>query len=550
MKLGLTEKQYISLLSLVVETELSEQPEPPPSEPEAGTSDQQGGGQGYPNVTKWESGVERGPANQIGVTKWSDVVGSKLQRGKANPLTEQVTSDDVMKGRFGINPKANTKLINSKYTDNFEKFVSPVSDNFYVPKGTKIISKYTNITLKMDNWEKDDQLKKWLPLNPTNPMSWKKLLPFIGNAIYSFRTPDNNVYTGVILNSILEEYRDKDINQFYKLTPDPTQWGFAGYFDNNGKKFSLSYWQNVGIYWSEVWEEHSTEIILMIGSVIAGLLTGGAADVGLLGAAAQTGAMTSVEGLTYRAFYTYVAEGLVWSGGGIYEISQGKSLSGVMDIAFATLLPCIHFKWGIFTGLEEFTEKEIADLSKTFAGKTSEELESVFNTLTNRQKEIFRRIQIIPKSEWEKGVKELYNRAGVKFEKMGIKPAEKMEETYLKIGNFIQNKWYLSLPASLTRDFAFLGLVENIFQKFKVQDTPKGEEAIKVTEKVYLANPDKKVATKEIIETIKKSKDVDGYINSINETLKNKFQSVPFDTTGDESELIKLRSKIKPIEQN
>ena len=74
-----------------------EQPEPPASTPEAGTSDKQGGGQGYPSVTKWESGASRGPANQIGVTKWSDVVGSKLQRGKANPLTEQ--PDNVMDRR-------------------------------------------------------------------------------------------------------------------------------------------------------------------------------------------------------------------------------------------------------------------------------------------------------------------------------------------------------------------------------------------------------------------------------------------------------------------
>lgn len=40
----------------------------------------------YPEVGHWESGVTRGPANQIGVTKWEDVVGSKLTRGKANPL--------------------------------------------------------------------------------------------------------------------------------------------------------------------------------------------------------------------------------------------------------------------------------------------------------------------------------------------------------------------------------------------------------------------------------------------------------------------------------
>jgi hypothetical protein len=47
-----------------------------------------GGGGGakpvYPTVTKWESGATRGPANQIGLTKWKDIV--KVTRGKANTL--------------------------------------------------------------------------------------------------------------------------------------------------------------------------------------------------------------------------------------------------------------------------------------------------------------------------------------------------------------------------------------------------------------------------------------------------------------------------------
>ena len=64
------------------------------AQPSAGTSSQQSGGQGYPEVGKWESGVERGAGNQVGVTKWSDVVGSKLVRGKGNPLKEQ--SDYLM----------------------------------------------------------------------------------------------------------------------------------------------------------------------------------------------------------------------------------------------------------------------------------------------------------------------------------------------------------------------------------------------------------------------------------------------------------------------
>jgi len=45
-----------------------------------------GGGEAaeYPTVTKWESGATRGPANQIGLTKWRDIV--KVTRGKDNTL--------------------------------------------------------------------------------------------------------------------------------------------------------------------------------------------------------------------------------------------------------------------------------------------------------------------------------------------------------------------------------------------------------------------------------------------------------------------------------
>lgn len=41
----------------------------------------------YPEVGHWESGVTRGPANQIDTkSNWSTVVGSKVSRGHANPL--------------------------------------------------------------------------------------------------------------------------------------------------------------------------------------------------------------------------------------------------------------------------------------------------------------------------------------------------------------------------------------------------------------------------------------------------------------------------------
>lgn len=88
MKVKLTEDQLKKVLKSIEEEtpmEVDEQ-ETTSSEPSSGTSSTQSGGQGYPQVGKWESGVTRGPANQIGVTKWSEIVGANIKRGKANPL--------------------------------------------------------------------------------------------------------------------------------------------------------------------------------------------------------------------------------------------------------------------------------------------------------------------------------------------------------------------------------------------------------------------------------------------------------------------------------
>jgi len=58
----------------------------PTTSDDAGTSPGAADYPPYPEVGHWESGVTRGPGNQIAVTKWSDTVGSSLTRGKANPL--------------------------------------------------------------------------------------------------------------------------------------------------------------------------------------------------------------------------------------------------------------------------------------------------------------------------------------------------------------------------------------------------------------------------------------------------------------------------------
>ena len=51
-------------------------------EGEEGSAPSSGGGSTYPTVTKWETGLTRGPANPIGNAKRQD----KVVRGKANTL--------------------------------------------------------------------------------------------------------------------------------------------------------------------------------------------------------------------------------------------------------------------------------------------------------------------------------------------------------------------------------------------------------------------------------------------------------------------------------
>ena len=96
MKLIISEKQ----LELILSKELDISEQDAPATGGDGTSSTQSGGQGYPAVGKWESGVTRGPGNQIGITKWSDVVGSTIKRGKGNPLKEQNLT--LMRGGYNV----------------------------------------------------------------------------------------------------------------------------------------------------------------------------------------------------------------------------------------------------------------------------------------------------------------------------------------------------------------------------------------------------------------------------------------------------------------
>lgn len=96
MKVAITERQLKELVSGYIEQQIDEADDSPEAaEPKSGASDDQVGGSppppggtegGYPEVHKWESGVTRGPDNQIGNTKWVDAPNTQPKRDKANQL--------------------------------------------------------------------------------------------------------------------------------------------------------------------------------------------------------------------------------------------------------------------------------------------------------------------------------------------------------------------------------------------------------------------------------------------------------------------------------
>jgi hypothetical protein len=81
--MGTNIDDIISIMNKVIDidgySDLSEQ-----DAPAGGDTGGDGTKPDYPTVTKWETGVTRGPANQIGLVKWADIV--KINRGKANTL--------------------------------------------------------------------------------------------------------------------------------------------------------------------------------------------------------------------------------------------------------------------------------------------------------------------------------------------------------------------------------------------------------------------------------------------------------------------------------
>ena len=215
MQLVITEKQLkrLSLQMTANQPVTEEEVDPAAAAPDSGTSSD---GEKKTGATKWESGATRGPGNQIGVTKWSDVVGSTLKRGKANPLSEQSANSEVKILRPDgktVNAPANTKIIGLFDANSMN--------------GSKFKDSLRNFIPKEKGGLGNKQTGEWLP------EEWSKIIKL--NSVSTFQTPDNTIYKAIIkhpkLNNFVGTWQD-----FYQLDPEPNGWKFAGYFPDGSNK--------------------------------------------------------------------------------------------------------------------------------------------------------------------------------------------------------------------------------------------------------------------------------------------------------------------------
>jgi hypothetical protein len=523
MKLGLTEKQYEDIISKILE---QSEAEPVSPEPEAGTSSTQTGGKGYPEVGKWESGVTRGPGNQVGITKWSDVVGSKLTRSKGNQLKEQV-----------INPVSNFLIDRmSKYTT----IKTPLGSKLQIPIGSKILGVYegnTSFFNSVKNWISKDKgglgnsnTDRWLPQDAKTVSGWLSVFPRIIGSVSSFKTPDGKVYTSTILNTKLNSVNNWE--EFYSLEPDLKSWSM-NYVDSQGLPYQMDKIDSFLFSTTNWLEKNGEELIWIAAAIVAGILSGGIADlvVGgtfMSGAAAGT---TAISGLgvnvSVRALVTYLAEAGVWGTKGVINVKEGKTISALTDFTFGFLLPICHGTYFSKLGLGNVTELEVKSLSSKIIGKSDQELVMFFEKgATKREIEVFKKVTTIPKETWEKVTIDVFKDASGKLTKMGKNPKTVLNTILLKSGDFVTKKWYRRLPAVLTHDLVLLHTIQNIATKFGVEDKLSTDEFLPAMVNGYNESPNKTQYIKDVQNKVNKSKTYDELKNNFSQGFKKNLPKI------------------------
>lgn len=228
---------------------------------------------GYPAVDKWESGITRGPANPIGVAKWSDVVGAKLTRGHANPLKEQGGIGNYYGNDIDV--RAKEKAAEKAKTDNFNQ-------NFFMVETPKssVIKGGTDVILPRKNSE-GIVTKYSVYQHPINPYSIFK--SWVGTT-YENYIPEQSQLESILPEGTLRSFSIGNVQytaHLKRVSDNPLYYQFHWYFNEDGKPYN----SNDYISKEQVPEEFQLEEgwwsewgqwVLTAGSILAACLIPGA----------------------------------------------------------------------------------------------------------------------------------------------------------------------------------------------------------------------------------------------------------------------------------
>lgn len=370
MELCITDTQLKSLIKNTLKTkELSEQGETVNPEPKSGTSDKQTGAAGYPEVGKWESGVTRGPANQVKVTKWSDVVGTNLKRSKANQLKEQ---------EIGMIPGRTTQIaqtLNAPEIEKKKKIDQNFKQNYFTVKIPKTLTTKGGTDLVLPKTNPTGIATKYsLHKHPLNSSGYFK--GWIGSAWEKY-IPDQRQLEEILPNGTLRSFTIGDVQytgRIKRTSDNPLLYQFLWYYDKNGDPYN----PNDYISKNEVPEEYQYDDswwaewgqwTLTAGSIIAAVFIPGA-----------QGLLISIGLDLVAAADLYIRE----------DDTVGAGISVVL--AFIPVIGQEILGIGKVTGVGRFSEtsmnpQTVKKLSKEFATlKTEKEVVNKINSLPSNEK--------------------------------------------------------------------------------------------------------------------------------------------------------------------
>ena len=245
--------------------------------PSAASSPQSGGAQsskaGYPAVHKWESGITRGPANPIGITKWSDVVGSKLTRTHA-PLNEQ---------EIGMQPGRTTQIaqaLNAPEIERKREIDKNFNENFFmveIPKTSKTKSSHLILPKNYEGIETTYTLHE----HPINPYVFFR--NWVGTE-WEDDIPNQRHLEEIIPNGTLRNFTIGNIKYstyVKRFSAKPVLWGFSWYYTDDKKPYNpKDYIKSEQVpeqyQLGEGWWSEWGQWVLTAGSILAACLIPGA----------------------------------------------------------------------------------------------------------------------------------------------------------------------------------------------------------------------------------------------------------------------------------